>query len=110
VSKTRFFSQYTKEATILLGRLIKLGRKNRRWSTSDLAQRVGISRVTLRKIESGDPGCSVGLVFEAASLVGVPLFNSDHTTLTTHLGRTAETLSLMPQTIRKSERDVDDDF
>lgn len=110
MSKTRFFSQYTKEAAILLGRLIKLNRKNRRWSTSDLAERVGISRVTLRKIESGDPGCSIGLVFEAASLVGVPLFNSDQTTLTTHLSRTAETLSLMPMTIRKSERDVDDDF
>jgi transcriptional regulator with XRE-family HTH domain len=110
VSKTRSYSQYTREATILLGRLIKLGRKNRRWSTSDLAERAGVSRVTLRRIESGDPGCSVGLVFEAASLVGVPLFSSDHTPLATHLDRIAETLSLMPQTIRQGERVVDDDF
>ena len=69
MSKARSYSQYTKEAAVLLGRLIKLGRKNRRWSTIDLAERVGVSRLTLRRIERGDPGCSVGLVFEAAVAV-----------------------------------------
>lgn len=108
--RSRAYSQYTKEAALLLGRLIKLGRKNRRWSASELAERVGVSRVTLRKIENGDPTCSIGLVFEAASLVGVPLFNSDQTQLAKSLERTTAVLALMPQTSRKSETAVDDDF
>lgn len=106
----RTYSQYTKEAVVLLGRLIKLERKNRRWTAAELAERAGVSLVTLRRIENGNPTCSIGLAFEAASLVGVPLFGSDQIPLATHLARTEETLTLMPQKIRRSERDVDDDF
>ena len=106
----RTYSQHTKEAAGLLGQLIKFNRKKRKWSTSDLADRAGISRLTLRKIENGDPGCSVGLVFEAASLVGVPLFGSDHEPLAVHLGRITETLSLLPRSVHSEVGDVDDDF
>ena len=108
--KARVYSQYTKEAASLLGQLIKIGRKKRRWSEKDLAERAGVARETLQRIERGDPTCSMGLVFEAAFLVGVPLFGSDHTPLVTHLDRTAEILSLLPKTVRKSEKVVDDDF
>jgi DNA-binding XRE family transcriptional regulator len=110
MAKTRPYSQYTKEAATLLGRLIKIGRKNRRWSASELAERVGVSRVTLRRIENGDPACSVGLAFEAAALVGVPLFDSDGTQLATNLERTAALLSHMPKSSRTGEKTVDDDF
>lgn len=108
--KTRVYSQYTKEAVSLLGQLIQVARKKRRWSEKDLAERVGIARETLQRIERGDPTCSIGLVFEAASLLEIPLFDSDHTPLATNLDRTAEVLSLMPKTIRKSKKVVDDDF
>ena len=108
--KTRAYSEYTKEAASLLGQLIKIGRKRRRWSENNLAERVGIARATLQRIERGDPTCSVGLVFEAASLVEVPLFGSDYAGLTSHLNRTGEMLSLMPKAVRKSEKAVDDDF
>ncbi len=108
--KTRVYSKHTKEAVSVLGQLIKIGRKKRRWSEKDLSERVGIARETLQRIERGDPKCSIGLVFEAASLVEVPLFGSDHTPLATHLNRTAEMLSLMPKAVRKSKKAVDDDF
>ncbi|MBC8425903.1 helix-turn-helix transcriptional regulator [bacterium] len=108
--RNRSYSQYTKEAAALLGRLIRLERKTRRWTASDLAERIGVSLVTLRRIENGDLSCSVGLVFEAAAVVGIPLFDSDRTPLATTLDRVTDTLSLMPQKIRKGERDVDDDF
>lgn len=110
VPKSRAYSRYTGDALILLGRLIKLGRQKRRWSADELAERVGISRPTLRKIESGYPNCSIGLVFEAASLVGIPLFDSDAKTMANHLARTAEMLTLLPQSIRTSDRAVDDEF
>jgi len=110
MSKKRAYSQYTKEATTLLGSLIKTQRKKRLWTAAELAERVGVSLVTLRRIEKGDPRCSLGLVFEAASLVGVPLFHSDPLALSAHRARAEETLTLLPMKIRKSERDVDDDF
>lgn len=108
--RNRIYSQYTREAAGLLGRLIRIERKNRRWTAAELAERVGVSLVTLRRIENGDPKCSIGLVFEAAALVGVRLFESDQATLAAHLARAEETLTLLPQKIRKSEKDVDDDF
>ena len=110
VPKSRTYSRYTGDALILLGRLIKLGRQKRHWSADELAERVGISRPTLRKIESGYPNCSIGLVFEAAYLVGIPLFDSDAKTIAGHLARTADMLTLLPQSIRTGDRDVDDDF
>lgn len=108
--ESRAYSQYTGDALKLLGHLIKLGRQKRQWSADELAERVGISRPTLRKIENGYPNCSVGLVFEAAYLVGIPLFDSDAKTIASHLARTADLLTLLPQNIRTSDRDVDDDF
>ena len=110
MSKARSYSQYTNEAVSLLGKLIKLGRKKRRWSEFDLAERAGIARDTVHRIEKGDPTCSLGLVFEAASLVGIPLFDSNHVPLATHLERTDDILTLLPKAIHKSNKDVDDDF
>ncbi len=110
MSKARSYSQYTLEAASLLGKLIKAGRKKRQWAEHDLAERAGIARETVQRIEKGDPTCSIGLVFEAAYLVGIPLFDSDLTPLATNLERVTDTLALMPKTVRKGERIVDDDF
>lgn len=33
--------------------------------------------VTIQKIERGDPTVAIGTVFEAATLLGVPLFHPD---------------------------------
>ena len=110
MSRTRSLSQYTTEAVSLLGKLIKLGRKKRQWSEFDLAERVGVSRQTVQRIERGDPTCAIGLVFEAAALVGIPLFDSDHTSLASHLERTENTLTLMPKSVHKTNKAVDDDF
>lgn len=107
---TRTYSQYTAEALVLLGHTIRIERKARRWTAADLAERVGVSLVTLRRIENGDPSCSIGLVFEAAALVGVSLFESDRTSLAANLHKAIDKLTLLPQRIRKSSGDVDDDF
>ena len=106
----RSFSQYTIEAVSLLGKLIKLGRKKRQWSEYELAERAGVSRQTVQRMEKGDPTCSLGLVFEAAALVGVRLFDSDRATLASHLERTDDVLTLMPKSVHKTNKAVDDDF
>jgi transcriptional regulator with XRE-family HTH domain len=58
----------------LLGREIRLARKQRKMTEADLASRIGIARSTLQLIEKGQPKVEIGLAFEAAALLGVPLF------------------------------------
>ena len=109
-SRPRTYSRLTREALILLGRQIKLARKGRRMSEHDLAARVGIARSTLQRIEKGDPSVEIGLVLEAATLTGVDLFVPEATTLAPQIDRVDDRLALMPGSIRKPRREVDDDF
>lgn len=46
-----------------LGENIKLARKRRKLTAIQLAERAAIERLTLRKIERGDPGVSMGAYF-----------------------------------------------
>jgi transcriptional regulator with XRE-family HTH domain len=108
--RKRTYSRATCESAELLGKLIRLGRKERKMTEIDLAGRAGISRATLQKIERGDLKCEVGLFFEVATLVGVKLFGSeDPRAVSMHLGRINDKLALLPQTVRTSVK-VDDDF
>jgi DNA-binding XRE family transcriptional regulator len=108
--KQRTYSRCAQEAALLLGKQIKLGRKQRKWSENNLAERIGISRATLQKIERGEMTCAIGLVFEAAALVGVNLFEQDNQRLATSLDLTQSKIALLPKRIRKQKKAVDDDF
>lgn len=109
VSK-RAYSRIAREASVLLGKSIKLGRQQRKLTASDLADRAGITRNTLRKIESGDLSCEIGLVFEVATLVGVQLFDAENTRLSTQIDRVDSTIALLPKSVRKPAKVIDDDF
>jgi DNA-binding XRE family transcriptional regulator len=98
------------EVARLLGRQIKLGRKQRRWSENELAERAGIARATLQKIEKGDLTCTIGLVFEVATLVRVKLFDADTDTVTTYRARTDDRIALLPKHTHSRKRTIDDDF
>ena len=106
----RTYSKYAQEAAFLLGQQIRLGRKQRQWSEQNLAERAGISRATLQKIEAGALSPSIGLVFEVAALVGVPLFEQDSRALATGIELTQSKIALLPQRIRNPTKAVDDDF
>jgi len=108
--KDRTYSRYTREAAALLGKQVQLGRKQRKWTEHELADRAGISRATLQKIEKGDLNVAIGLVFEVAALVGVALFDEERTALASHLARTDDTLALLPRAVRKRRKTVDDEF
>ena len=73
----RSYSRYAREAAELLGRMIRTARTGRALTVADLAERAGVSRGLVQRIERGDPGCSIGAVFEAAAIVGVRLFDAD---------------------------------
>lgn len=106
----RTYSRYSIEAAQLFGDQIKLGRKLRKWSEHELAERAGISRATLQKIEKGNLNCAIGLVFEVAVLVGVKLFEPDMSSLAVQQERTSDKLALLPKAIRKTKKTVDDNF
>ena len=106
----RINSRLSRQALGLLGKRIQLARKRRRMSEKDLAARIGIARSTLQRIESGDPAVAIGRVFEAAVIAGVDLFVPEATSLAPEFRRTEEQLALMPGSVRRSRREVDDDF
>lgn len=109
--ENRTYSRHTREAVTLLGKLIRLARKERRLSAAELAERTGISRGTLQRIEKGDPKVEIGIMFEAATLVGVNLFDADNGRLSGKIARTDDKLALMPKAIHKpATGSVKDEF
>jgi len=108
-SSPRVFSPYVRECATLLGQLIRLARKEKRWTQQQLADRAGISRATLKKIEKGNLKCEIGLVFELAALTGVTLFEPDRGRVTMDIDLVTAKLALLPKSVR-TKRKVKDDF
>lgn len=108
IVRARVQSQATKQALGLLGAQIRIARRERGWTINELAARVGVSRVTIGNLEVGDPGVAVGTVFEAAVLVGVPLFHESPDRLRVEATRARDWLALLPERVRSKA--VDDDF
>lgn len=79
-------------------------------TAAELAERAGISRDMLYRVEKGDPRVTLGVAFELAAIVGVPLFEADAKALETREVRMAEKLSLLPGAVRKRPAEPKDDF
>lgn len=96
---------------MLLGHLVRKARIERKISTIDVAERAGISRGLLRRVEAGDPGCAIGTVFEVAAIVGVKLFDAEPAAISRAIATNRDLLTLLPKSIRlpKGEQ-VNDDF
>lgn len=109
MKKPQVLSPLTLEAARLLGAGVRLARRRRRWTVAELAERVGVSEATMLKVEHGDPGVRLGIAFEAAALVGVPLFDEDRSRRVLEASRIDDRLAVLPQSVRESP-DVDDDF
>jgi transcriptional regulator with XRE-family HTH domain len=109
-SRPRAYSSLTIQALALLGKQVRLARKQRRMSEMDLAARVGIARSTLQLIESGNPKVEIGAAFEAATIAGVSLFIPEGGSISAASERVEEKLALLPRSIRRPRKKVDDDF
>lgn len=95
----------------MLGQLIRIHRIEKKMSVANLAERLGISRDMMQRIEKGDPRCGIGSVFEAAVIVGVTLFEDDPGRLSEMKARYSEKISLLPKSIRRTNNKViKDDF
>ena len=103
-------SRYSRDAVVLLGQLIRRARIERKITAAELAERAGLSRGLVQRIEKGDPGCAIGAVFEAAAIVGVRLFDADQAALSDTINANRSTLALLPQAVRASRIEAKDDF
>jgi transcriptional regulator with XRE-family HTH domain len=104
------FSRATLEVARLLGLEIARTRRARRWTAADLAERAGISVVTLRKVERGDPTVALGTAFEVATLLGIPLFATSREELSALTARGSERLALLPARVRQPVAEAHDAF
>ncbi len=75
-----------------------------------LAERAGISKNTLVKVEHGDPTVALGTALDLAVLVGVPLFFDDRARLASESRRWQERAALLGQRVRQPRGEPDYDF
>lgn len=78
-----------------LGERLRLARKRRRISAVLMAQRVGISRDTLHRLERGDPVVSLGTYLRLLRVLGLDA-DLDRIAADDPLGRKLQDLSLEP--------------
>lgn len=73
IKKKRNAPVFPKNRKILseLGENIKLACKRRKFTQSLIANRTGLSRYTVRKIEQGDPTVSIGHYVAVLSVLGL---------------------------------------
>jgi len=107
---SRTYSRITRHAATLLGKQIRIARKARMLPARELAERAGISRGLLQRIEKGDLGCRVGAVFEVAVIVGIKLFDADLESLASGIRQADEKIALLPKHTHSVKKVVDDDF
>ncbi len=106
----RSYSRYSREATELLGMMIRNARIERGLTIAEVAERAGISRGLVHRIEKGGMGSSIGAVFEVAAIIGLRLFEAEPATLTRHLSMERDKLILLPQSVRTGAAKIKDDF
>ncbi len=106
----RSYSRYAREAATLLGLMIRNARVERGITVSEIAERAGVSRGLVHRIERGEMTSSIGASFEVAAIVGLHLFDSESPTLTHYLRMEQQKLALLPRAVRTSTTKVKDDF
>ena len=107
---SRSYSRYAREAAELLGHMVHNARVERGLTVADVAERAGVSRGLVHRIENGEMGSSIGAAFEVAAIVGLRLFEAEPTTLTRHLEMERDRSRLLPSAVRTGARKVKDAF
>ncbi len=100
----------TAKAVEVLSTQLASARRSQHRTSQEVAERAGITRTTLRRIERGDPDVAIGLYFEVATILSVPLFGAEGKDLADLAARGQRELALLPKRIRTRTTPVDDDF
>ena len=106
-SRAKVFSSATVRLCAALGTEISRARRERRWTQTELAERIGISLGTVRAIEKGTPSVTLGAAFEAAAVLGIDLLGGPDAAAA-RAADSRRVLQLLPERVRSAA--VDDDF
>ena len=97
-----------------LGMLIASGRKERRFTQAELANRVDVGRMTIVRMEQGAPEVAVGHYLTAAWVLGLPVLSwTDFAGLRADSSVAAyleKFSNHLPERIRKQKDDINNDF
>jgi len=93
-----------------LGKMIKSARLEQRYSQADLALRLNVSRYTVIALEKGDSSVAVGTVFEACTIIGIPLLAENTNRLLNLSNTVANFACLLPERARSALTELDDNF
>ncbi len=94
----------------VFGHMIRAARLERKMPQAELAERLGVSRQTISALERGDAKVAVGAVFEAATIVGIPLLTDNARDLQRLSTTVAHLASLLPERARTAKVELDNDF
>jgi len=90
-----------------LGEYLQIARKSRRWTQAEVQARTGLSRVTIRRIEQGYPGVTMGNLATLLALYG-------RVEALAHIIEPEQDLLALnfdlPRRIRQSRKEYDNDF
>lgn len=96
------------------GSLISTARKEKRFSQADLANRVGVGRMTIVRMERGSPEIAIGYYLTAAWVLGLPVLAWSDFAKTRRDTTIADTLEMyrrqLPRRIRGPKEDLNNDF
>ena len=106
----RQYLNTTTTSARILGQQLAVARRTQRRTSTEIAERAGTTRVTLGRIERGDPDVALGLYFEVAMVLSVPLFGADSRELADLAARGERDLALLPRRIRTRPVIIDDNF
>lgn len=73
MAHNQHYPQPVQEGLSLIGQLIQHARKAAGLTAAQLAERSGVERKTLSRLEKGDPGISLGLFLTVLWLLDIPL-------------------------------------
>lgn len=108
--KAHTFAPQTLDAAQVLGAQIAQARRVRGWTAAELAERVGVSARTITNLERGLPTVTLGIAFEAATLLGIRLFGAEGPELAALARRGRDTLALLPSRVYHRREPAHDDF
>jgi len=97
-----------------MGELIACARKEKRWTQEEMARRIGVSRMTVVRMEKGAPEVAAGLYLIAAWLLGLPVLSWQ--VMGEERGNTmtgsilTKLRSTLPERVKKSRGKIDNDF
>ncbi len=106
----RQYLNTTADAARVLGLQLASARRQQRRTSTEVAERAGITRVTLSRVERGDPAVAIGIYFEVASVLSVPLFGAERSELAELAARGEMELALLPRRVRRPPVTIDDNF